>query len=158
MCLQSCSLATVLVLSPVYTTVTWQWVYMSQYNSHSKQQILPWTSITVSFLAETEWILCEEKHKFIKIKLTCCYSPPIYHSKLCSSQLIRTIKNPAPLSQAATSNYSNAFTFMMDGRARSGPLPAQWCCLCPKMKCLYLLRISFSTLSSTILCYLPLLC
>jgi hypothetical protein len=28
---QSCSLATALVLSPVYTLVAWQWVYMSQY-------------------------------------------------------------------------------------------------------------------------------
>jgi hypothetical protein len=27
---QSCSLATVVVPSPVYTDVTWQWVYMSQ--------------------------------------------------------------------------------------------------------------------------------
>jgi hypothetical protein len=29
----SCSLATAAVLSPVYTAVTWQWVYMSQYAS-----------------------------------------------------------------------------------------------------------------------------
>jgi hypothetical protein len=28
---QSCSLATAVVLSPVYTAGTWQWVYMSQY-------------------------------------------------------------------------------------------------------------------------------
>jgi hypothetical protein len=28
---QSCFLATAVVLSPVYTAVTWQWVYMSQY-------------------------------------------------------------------------------------------------------------------------------
>jgi hypothetical protein len=30
-CPQSCFLATAVVLSPVYTAVTWQWVYMSQY-------------------------------------------------------------------------------------------------------------------------------
>jgi hypothetical protein len=30
-CPQSCSLATAAVLSPVYTAVTWQCVYMSQY-------------------------------------------------------------------------------------------------------------------------------
>jgi hypothetical protein len=30
-CPQSCSLAMTVVLSPVYTAVTWQWVYMSQY-------------------------------------------------------------------------------------------------------------------------------
>jgi hypothetical protein len=30
-CPQSCSLGTVVVLSPVYTAVTWQWVSMSQY-------------------------------------------------------------------------------------------------------------------------------
>jgi hypothetical protein len=32
-CPQSCSLATAVVLSPVYIAVTWQWVYMSQYFS-----------------------------------------------------------------------------------------------------------------------------
>jgi hypothetical protein len=32
MCPQSCSLAMVVVLSPVYTAVNWQWVCMSQYN------------------------------------------------------------------------------------------------------------------------------
>jgi hypothetical protein len=31
MCPPSCSLATAVVISPVYTAVTWQWVYMSQY-------------------------------------------------------------------------------------------------------------------------------
>jgi hypothetical protein len=31
MCPQSCSLATAVVMSPVYTAVTWQWVHMSQY-------------------------------------------------------------------------------------------------------------------------------
>jgi hypothetical protein len=31
MCPQSCSLAKAVVLSPVYTAVTWQWVYISQY-------------------------------------------------------------------------------------------------------------------------------
>jgi hypothetical protein len=31
-CPQSCSLATDAVLSPVYMAVTWQWVYMSQYD------------------------------------------------------------------------------------------------------------------------------
>jgi hypothetical protein len=30
-CLQSCSLATAVILSPVYTAVTWQWIYMPQY-------------------------------------------------------------------------------------------------------------------------------
>jgi hypothetical protein len=30
-CPSSCSLAVAVVLSPVYTAVTWQWVYMSQY-------------------------------------------------------------------------------------------------------------------------------
>jgi hypothetical protein len=30
-CPHSCSLATAVVLSPVYTAVTWRWVYMSQY-------------------------------------------------------------------------------------------------------------------------------
>jgi hypothetical protein len=30
-CPQSCSLATAVLLSHVYTTVTWQWVYMSRY-------------------------------------------------------------------------------------------------------------------------------
>jgi hypothetical protein len=30
-CPQSCSLATAVLLSPVYTAVTWQWVYMSGY-------------------------------------------------------------------------------------------------------------------------------
>jgi hypothetical protein len=30
-CPQSCCLATTVVLSPVYTAVTWQWVYISQY-------------------------------------------------------------------------------------------------------------------------------
>jgi hypothetical protein len=30
-CSQSCSLATAVVLSPVYTTVTWHWVYIAQY-------------------------------------------------------------------------------------------------------------------------------
>jgi hypothetical protein len=30
-CPESCSLATAVVLSPVYTAVTWQLVYMSQY-------------------------------------------------------------------------------------------------------------------------------
>jgi hypothetical protein len=30
-CPQSCSLATAVVLSPVYTAVAWQWVSMSQY-------------------------------------------------------------------------------------------------------------------------------
>jgi hypothetical protein len=33
-CQQNCSLATAVVLSPVYTAVTWQWVYMSQYYIH----------------------------------------------------------------------------------------------------------------------------
>jgi hypothetical protein len=28
---QRCSLATVIVLLPVYTAVTWQWVYLSHY-------------------------------------------------------------------------------------------------------------------------------
>jgi hypothetical protein len=31
-CPQSCSLATAVVLSPVYIADTWHWVYMSQYN------------------------------------------------------------------------------------------------------------------------------
>jgi hypothetical protein len=31
-CPQSCSLATAVVLSPVYKAVTWRWVYMSQYS------------------------------------------------------------------------------------------------------------------------------
>jgi hypothetical protein len=31
--LQNCSLATAVVLSPVYTAVTWQWVYMIHYES-----------------------------------------------------------------------------------------------------------------------------
>jgi hypothetical protein len=30
---QNCSLSTAVVLSPIYTAVTWQWVYMSQYLS-----------------------------------------------------------------------------------------------------------------------------
>jgi hypothetical protein len=29
---RSCSLATAVILSPVYTAVAWQWVYMSQYS------------------------------------------------------------------------------------------------------------------------------
>jgi hypothetical protein len=29
-CPQSCSLATAVVLSPIYTAVTWQWVFMSE--------------------------------------------------------------------------------------------------------------------------------
>jgi hypothetical protein len=33
---QSCSLATVVLLLPVYTVVTWQWVYMLQYVSRQK--------------------------------------------------------------------------------------------------------------------------
>jgi hypothetical protein len=32
-CPQNCSLSTAVVLPPVYTAVTWQWVYMSQYLS-----------------------------------------------------------------------------------------------------------------------------
>jgi hypothetical protein len=32
LCPKSCSLATSVVLSPVYTAVTWQWMYVSQYN------------------------------------------------------------------------------------------------------------------------------
>jgi hypothetical protein len=39
MCPQSCSLATALVLSTVYTAVTWQWVNMSQYNSSSSVRL-----------------------------------------------------------------------------------------------------------------------
>jgi hypothetical protein len=35
-CPKSCSLATAVILSPVYTAVTWQWVYMSQY-THTVQ-------------------------------------------------------------------------------------------------------------------------
>jgi hypothetical protein len=31
-CPQSCSLAMDIVLSPVYTAVTWQWVFMSKYD------------------------------------------------------------------------------------------------------------------------------
>jgi hypothetical protein len=34
LCSRSCSLATAVVLSPVYTAVTWQWVYMSQHVGH----------------------------------------------------------------------------------------------------------------------------
>jgi hypothetical protein len=30
MCLQSCSLAMAVVVSPLYKAVTWQWLYMSQ--------------------------------------------------------------------------------------------------------------------------------
>jgi hypothetical protein len=43
-CPQSCSLATVFVLSRVYATVTWQWVYKFQvivaYRVAARQQIL----------------------------------------------------------------------------------------------------------------------
>jgi hypothetical protein len=39
-CPQSCSLATGVVLSPVYTAVTWQQVYISQYDG--TKRALPW--------------------------------------------------------------------------------------------------------------------
>jgi hypothetical protein len=35
-CPQSCYLVTAVVLSPVYTIVTWKWVYMSQYFRHNE--------------------------------------------------------------------------------------------------------------------------
>jgi hypothetical protein len=39
MCRQSSSLATPVLLSPVYTTVTWQWVYMSQYETNGTERV-----------------------------------------------------------------------------------------------------------------------
>jgi hypothetical protein len=44
-CPQSCFLATAVVMPPLYTTVAWQWVYMSQYSP-----IQAWVTQAVSSL------------------------------------------------------------------------------------------------------------
>jgi hypothetical protein len=49
-CPQSCSLATAVVLSPVYTAVTWQWVSMSQYLLSYQVLFIVLTGIDSMFL------------------------------------------------------------------------------------------------------------
>jgi hypothetical protein len=59
-CPQGCSLATAVVPSPVYTTVTWQWVYMSQYNNPSSSVRLSHTvslkRCVIEKLLETKYV------------------------------------------------------------------------------------------------------
>jgi hypothetical protein len=57
LCPQSCSLATALVLSPVYTAVTCQWVCMSQYIQYTSGQQVRSCSICIGNAASFPWVL-----------------------------------------------------------------------------------------------------
>jgi hypothetical protein len=60
-CPQRCSLATAVVLSPVYIAVTWQWVYMSQY--YTLQHVSAFSAIIRLYM-------------FLHSPLFCCHFLP----------------------------------------------------------------------------------
>jgi hypothetical protein len=51
--MSSCYLATAVILSPVYTAVTWQWVYISLYETH---KYAVWGKIKVSWILKHDGI------------------------------------------------------------------------------------------------------
>jgi hypothetical protein len=58
-CPQSCSLATAVVLFPVYTAVTWQWVYMSEHFLRVPELVLAVCCIQLN----DEWCRAKRKRK-----------------------------------------------------------------------------------------------
>jgi hypothetical protein len=58
-CPQSCSLATAVVLPPVYTAVTWQWVYMTQYFNFCCNKARNESTESVNFPASLSFFLIQ---------------------------------------------------------------------------------------------------
>jgi hypothetical protein len=64
-CLQSCSLATAVILSPVYTAVTWQWVYMPQYTETLSSE---WLSTVCTYAIRNGFVYtCSTYTKFFPL-------------------------------------------------------------------------------------------